>query len=306
MNKLFISFSGGRTSAVMTKMLWEEYRDTDTEVKIMFANTGCEHEETLIFVHRCEEEFGWTVNWVEAVTDPRKGVGVSYRVVDFKSASRNGEPFESVVSKYGIFNMTSPACTARLKTDVMRKFLMDQGYNFGKKLDHKTAIGIRADELDRISARADEYGFIYPLARKGITKRDVALEIKKWPFDLGIPNDAYGNCVWCWKKTHRKHLTLAVESPSVFDFPKRMEDKYSHVNGDTAAGHEGKRYWFRKHKTVDDIMDEAKKMQFVPYVDDPYDHGIEFDDYYDLGSGCGESCEVGADMEQMYLSDFEE
>jgi 3'-phosphoadenosine 5'-phosphosulfate sulfotransferase (PAPS reductase)/FAD synthetase len=292
--KLLISFSGGRTSAVMTKMLWDYHKDTH-DIRITFANTGCEHPATLDFVHECETHFNWPVVWLETVVNPERGQGVKHKIVNYETASRNGEPFEEVVKKYGIFNMTSPACTARLKTDVMESYVKSQGFIRGKKRNYFTAIGIRADEMDRVSARREELGFIYPLVDWEMTKRDIALEIKKWSFDLQIPNDAYGNCVWCWKKTMRKHLTLAKQDPSIFDFPKRMEEEYSHVNGHTKAAHEGRRYWFRKHLTVDDIIATSRDTEFTEYVDDPYEHGIDFDPALDTGSACGESCEIGAD-----------
>ena len=63
--KLAISFSGGRTSAVMTKLCVEKFKDTH-DIAIIFANTGCEHENTLDFVNKCDKHFGWGVVWIEA------------------------------------------------------------------------------------------------------------------------------------------------------------------------------------------------------------------------------------------------
>ena len=50
--KLVISISGGRTSAVMTKKVVEKLSDK-FEIILVFANTGLEHEETLIFLKNC-------------------------------------------------------------------------------------------------------------------------------------------------------------------------------------------------------------------------------------------------------------
>lgn len=293
-DKLAVSFSGGRSSAVMTKMIWDLVGDK-REVSITFANTGCEHEATLKFIHDCERKFGWPVVWLEAVVSEKKGVGIRHKVVDFETASRNGEPFESVVHKYGIFNQTNPACTDRLKVAVMKSYLQEKGFIFGKQVNHDTAIGIRADEADRMSSKRREQRLIYPLVVAGITKRDVGIEIKKWGFDLEIPHDAYGNCTWCWKKSLRKHLTLAKESPDVFDFPKRMEENYSHVGGGAAAHEDGKRYWFRKHMSTDDIIKMANETEFSPYVDDYWDHAKDFDDELDRGGSCGDGCDIGVD-----------
>ena len=52
MEKICISFSGGRSSAVMTKMVLQKY--PDAEIQITFANTGFEHEDTLRFVNDCD------------------------------------------------------------------------------------------------------------------------------------------------------------------------------------------------------------------------------------------------------------
>lgn len=293
--KLAISFSGGRSSAVMTKLLWDKYKDSDWDVRITFANTGCEHEATLDFVHECELRFGWPIVWVEAEVSPHRGMGVRHRVVSYETASRKGEPFEAVVSKYGIFNPTTPACTARLKTDPMKSYLRSIGYKFRGEFGdgHMTAIGIRADEMDRVSEKRHELGIVYPLVDAGLRKRDIAIAIKSWGFDLKIPNDAYGNCVWCWKKTLRKHLTIAKEAPVFFDFPKRMEEQYGHVNGDTAAAFNGRRYWFRKHLKVDDILRMSKEQDFVPYTDSAHDHAFDVD--LDVGGSCGDSCEIMSD-----------
>lgn len=280
----------------MTDLLYREVRDTH-DVRLTFANTGCEHHETLEFLHRLEVEMGWPIVWLEAVVDPREGYGVRHKVVSYETASRNGEPFRDAVAKYGIFNATAKACTARLKTDPMESYLRTQGFVRGKGLNYDTAIGIRADEIDRVSVKREKLRFIYPLVDLGITKRDVAIHIKKnWNFDLKIPHDAYGNCTWCWKKSHRKHLTLASECPEVFDFPARMETLYGTHKSERKAAYKGRSFWFRKHKSVSDIMTEAALGEFTPYVDDPNHHGVDFDPDLDTGDGgCGESCEVYPD-----------
>lgn len=292
--RLAISFSGGRTSAVMTKMLLDHHREDYSQIIVTFANTGAEDLATLDFVHRCDQEFGWGVNWVEAVVNPDHGKGTRHRVVTYETASRNGEPFRDYIAKYGIPNHTSPKCTGELKERAMTDFLKAKGYRFGKQKDHFTAIGIRADEMDRVSPRHKEEKFIYPLVDAGITKRDVALEIKKWPFDLGIRGDHFGNCTWCWKKSLRKLLTVMSEEPSAFDFPEAMERQFGTYKADLKAGHKGRRYFFRDHRSVDDLRKLAAS-GFRPYTDDPHQHAHDFDPEMDTGSACGESCEIGAD-----------
>lgn len=292
--KLAISFSGGRSSAVMTKLLWDRHAGNH-DIQITFANTGCEHEATLEFVHRCETEFGWPVVWIEAKVEPRSGVGVRHSIVNYETAARHGEPFEAAIAKYGIPNAANSQCTSRLKTEPMESYLKACGYYRGKRLNYDTAIGIRYDEIDRISSRRVENRFIYPLVEGQITKRDVAMEIRRWGFDLQIPGDHYGNCVWCWKKSLRKLMTVAKESPESFDFPRRMEQKYSRHK---AKNNAGSRLFFRGDRSADDVVAMARQTRFRPYEDDLWDHGIQpglFDEYLDVGGGCGDSCEIGHD-----------
>ena len=103
-NRLLISFSGGETSAYMAYKLLEQYRYTDTEIVVVFANTGQEHEETLRFVDACDKAFDLNCVWIEALPQYVRGSGTLAKVVGFESASRNGEPFEAVIKKYGIPN----------------------------------------------------------------------------------------------------------------------------------------------------------------------------------------------------------
>jgi len=89
-----ISFSGGRTSAYM---LWRVLQSNDglpEEAKVIFANTGKEEEATLRFVQDCSDHWKVPIDWVEYLpTDPK------FKVVDFLTASRSGEPFEALITK---------------------------------------------------------------------------------------------------------------------------------------------------------------------------------------------------------------
>jgi 3'-phosphoadenosine 5'-phosphosulfate sulfotransferase (PAPS reductase)/FAD synthetase len=304
-DRIFISFSGGRSSAVMTKLLHERYRASN-EIIILFANTGCEHEETLKFVDECDRRFGWGVVWLEAVTNQQAGVGVRSKRVDFESASRTGEPFEDSIKKYGIYNATNQQCTKNLKVYPLNDYLKQQGWKTAGNRDFFTAVGIRADEMDRVSQAALQNNkYFYPLVDIGIRKRDVALEIKKWGFDLCIPNDAHGNCVWCWKKSLRKLMTVAKEDSTAFDFPAKMEARYGSHRADQSHGasDDGKMVFFRNYQSANDIVRLSETERFTLHTDDPYDHGISaglFDgdgviDDLDVGGGCGDGCEIGAD-----------
>lgn len=291
MKKLAISFSGGRTSAYMLLHCLKHMADHETV--ITFANTGCEHEATLDFVNKVDQLIGGRVVWLEADISPVHGEGSKHRIVTYETASRKGEPFEDAVAKYGIFGPSHPQCTSRLKTEIMEHYIKTVvGWPFGKKLNHKTAIGIRFDELRRRNKRADDFGFIYPLIDAQITKDMVLSFWENQPFDLELPGEHYGNCTWCWKKSQRKLMTLAVEQPEIFDFPKEMDRKYETHKAKNDAG---VRRFFRKNMTADDIF-KAAEDPFEPYRDNHdfdllsplYDHDLDF------GGPCSDSCEIGA------------
>lgn len=289
--RLTISFSGGRTSAVMTKLCVERFRESH-DIAIVFANTGCEHEATLRFVDQCDRHFRWGVVWVEAVVNPEKGEGIRHKVVTFETASRKGEPFEADIAKHGMPGPGYTHCTRDLKEGPITSYLSSLGWEKGT---YQTAIGIRSDEIDRISPRAKEFGFVYPLVKSGWTKETVNAEIASWPFNLEIKGDHYGNCVWCWKKSLRKLMTLAKEDESVFDFPKRMEAE--HCRTFTGRADDERRFFFRGHRTCQDIIDASKK-PFEPYRDSTQETLFNSPNYnveLDTGSACGESCEIGAD-----------
>jgi len=288
--KVVISFSGGKTSAYMAMRLTEELKILQrlgirVEILVIFANTSQEHEKTLEYVNNCDKQFSLNVVWVEAVFNPQKGIGTTHRVVTFETAKRKGEVFEQMIEKYGLPNPQFSHCTREIKLHPMRSYFKSIGWTKGT---YQAAIGIRADEADRMSVNAVEEGIFYPLVGWGVTKADILAWDKTNPFALGLP-EHYGNCVWCWKKSLRKLATLANEAPQFLDFPERMQNKHK----DTGAG-SGNRIIFRKSMTVADLKEAGKKVGFIPYSDE---HVPEFDDQLDVGSGCSESCEVFADKE---------
>jgi len=292
MNKprLAISFSGGRSSAVMLKRCLELYSETH-EISIVFANTGCEHEETLRFVDAVDRNFAsGMVVWIEAVTN-EDGVGMSCKIVNYEAAARNGEPFKHAIAKYGVFNRSYPNCTGRLKVEPINSYLRGIGW---ESSSYDTAIGIRADEADRTSAKAREQRLVYPLVREGWRKRDVNEFMAEFDWDLKLPSDAFGNCVWCWKKSLRKLLTVAKSNPEVFDFPGEMERRFGTINkGDQEQP--DPRVFFRGRLSAQDVVKMAFTSDFTPWKDDEFTQMELFNPMLDVGGGCGDSCEIGAD-----------
>ena len=288
--KIAISFSGGATSGYMLKMLLDHFRthEPDREVVVTFCNTGLEHPRTLDFVERCDREFNANVVWLEAIITHGKRVGVRPQVVDYDTASRNGEPFEEYIKKHGIPNPKYKQCNSRLKTELMDAYRKSLGW---RRKDYSTAVGIRADEIDRVSQKSMAKGIFYPCADAGVTKADVKAWWAKQPFWLDVP-EHYGNCVTCWKKSLRKLLTIAKETPEAFDFMGRMEKTYALAGGERKDGQAREpRTFFRENRSVQDILRMAQE-PFEPFSDDKF---IPFNADLDVGGGCGESCEIGAD-----------
>lgn len=270
-------------------MTWRLLRTLDParwHIIIIFANTGQEHEETLRFVRRCAEYMGFDVIWLEAVIDPRKGPGRGprARVVTFETAARNGEPFETYIAKHGIPNVGFPGCTRDLKSRPIAAYLRTLGWRKGRYL---TAIGLRADEVDRVASDREERKLWYPLIEWDVDKAQVLEFWRQQNFDLEIP-EHLGNCTWCWKKSLRKHLTLAKDFPRVFSFPERMEELHA-FSGPGSTGEP--RRFFRGNRTVAELRRLAAE-PFEPFVDE---NMPAYDEELDTGSGCGESCEIGAD-----------
>ena len=221
---ILVSFSGGRTSAFMAQFLKTYYENSNQKLVFIYANTGKELESTLEFVNKCDNEWNLGITWVEAVVTHKKGIGVKFKIVDFKTASRKGQPFEEVIKKYGIPNLGFPHCTRELKQIPIKKYMQSLGYK-----EWLTAVGIRADEPHRINRGADS-NFINPFFPLGgdIIRVDEKF-IREWwdrqSFDLDL-KDYQNNCDLCWKKSKRKRLTMIAEDPSSADWWEDMEAKY--------------------------------------------------------------------------------
>jgi len=288
MRRLLISFSGGETSALMTKLVREHWRDLYDETVTVFANTGQENEEALRFVDQCDKAFGLNVVWIEAEVSPKHGVGSRPKIVDFHSASRNGEPFEAVIAKYGIPNQAFSHCSRELKARPIHRWAREHGWPAGS---YDTAIGIRVDEIDRMSRNAARERLIYPLvSRFPHTKPKVNEFWQRQPFRLNL-RGYQGNCKWCWKKSLRKHLTIISENPEAYAFPQRMEAEHAF----TGAGQTGEpRRFFRGNRTVADLQTMAAMERFTPATDDARQYQTDLLDWLDADLDvCGsESCEV--------------
>lgn len=221
-----ISFSGGRTSAYM---LWRVLQSNDGLPKnavVCFANTGREEEDTLQFVRDCQERWNVPINWIEYRNDEN-----GYALVNFQTASRNGEPFEAIIKKRNYLpNPVTRFCTVELKIRAMHKHL--------KKLEWEEwdqFIGIRADEQRRVSkirarghsTKTTRETMCMPLADAGISVHDVNNFWNQQPFNLQLATyngrTLAGNCDLCFLKPANQVLTLIKEKPERAVWWAKME-----------------------------------------------------------------------------------
>lgn len=216
MNRL-ITFSGGRTSAFMAIFCKEKYKDDN--LLFVFANTGKEKKETLDFVNQCDKHFDLNIVWLEADINPQKGVGTNYKIVDYETASRNGEPFEKAIKKYGLPSKLYRHCTRELKEVPIHKFAKEH-FRGG----YLTALGIRADEPQRLNK--NKKNVFYPLAEINVTEKFIREFWSKQPFDLKL-KDYQGNCDLCFLKSKRKRMTIISEDKTISEWWTKMEQNHA-------------------------------------------------------------------------------
>lgn len=291
--KILISFSGGKTSAYMAYYLLNEWKDRDKyEFICVFANTGKELKETLDFVNKCDKEFNLNLVWVESLVSNVYGQGIKHKIVNYDTCSRNGEPFEAIISKYGIPSQGMPFCSDYLKKSPIRSYASSIGWD-----DYTTAIGIRIDEPKRLTKKS--FKVLYPLAQlKYMTKQNINSWWDKQSFNLNIKS-YQGNCDLCWKKSNRTLMTLLVENPNLADWWLLMEDKYKDFVSEGKKDnieYEPPYYFYRGQVSLNEIIEESK----FPFRKE-IDKNIQLNDLeqlrlwdYELDStdGCTESCEV--------------
>jgi len=254
MPRLYVMmFSGGRTSAVLAKHI-KSNPDKYPNVIYVFLNTGKEVEKTLQFVDRCDKEWGLGVIWLEAKVIYEKGKGTSYKIVDFETASRNGEPFEEMLKKYPLPNNMASNCTRELKQRPIDAYLKFMFYNPVLRLwDYEITrvIGIRADEAHRKSIHAKSENIIYPLCDEiPFNERMVREFWSKQSFDLGL-KDYEGNCDLCFKKSLKKRLTIIKQNPDSAKWWIDMEQKYS--------SEEVPRFDLRTNKSIEQLVEMAQR-----------------------------------------------
>lgn len=229
-----ISFSGGRTSAYMLWRVLQANGGLPPEAVVLFANTGKEDEATLRFVRDCALNWEVPIIWVEYRNDE-----AAFEVVNYETASRNGEPFEAIIRKRNYLpNPVTRFCTSELKIRTMHKWLRANWSALGwdaEDLEWNQMIGIRADEMRRVSkirarghsTETTKETMLMPLADAGVTVQDVNAFWAQQPFTLELPTfngrTLAGNCDLCFLKPTQQVMSLIAEKPERVVFWAKME-----------------------------------------------------------------------------------
>jgi 3'-phosphoadenosine 5'-phosphosulfate sulfotransferase (PAPS reductase)/FAD synthetase len=175
------------------------------DATVIFCNTGKEDEATLNFVEKCSKNWGLNIVWLEYDPDNK------YKVVNFKEASRNGEPFEQLIRKKKYLpNPVARFCTQDLKVVPIDKYMKAID-----RPDYITMIGIRKDEERRIAKVRD--GLFAPLVTAKITQKDVQSFWASNDFDLDLKFrdgvTALGNCDLCFLKGTSQVVSIIRQNP---------------------------------------------------------------------------------------------
>lgn len=195
-------------------MLWRVLQAHDMslpdDVVVCFANTGKEDEATLKFVHDCETHWNVPIVWLEYID--AEETKDRFKVVTYETASRNGEPFEQMISRKKFLpNSVMRFCTTELKIVPIQKYMESIGYD-----EFETFAGIRADEPKRVSKLRNSLHA--PLATSGITQIEVQAFWKANDFDLGIEYrngvTALGNCDLCFMKGINQIVSIIQHYPT--------------------------------------------------------------------------------------------
>lgn len=212
----FAGISGGRTSAMMAALL-------DPKVELVFANTGREHIETLLFLKQLSEKLERRITWVEWRPPPFLGdrpKNFRFEVVNWHTAATKGEPFREWMVYINAYRaakgepMITPwarqrICTAYLKHKVIDHYIESLGIE-----SHTRVIGLRADEPSRVRGIMREGSrtktFTCPLAAAGVEVSDVKSFWSGREWDLNL-RDYEGNCTACFLKDESDIARMLID-----------------------------------------------------------------------------------------------
>lgn len=259
-----VNFSGGRTSGFLLYKLLQSYGgNLPDNFKVLFQNTGKEFPETLDFVKQCADSWRVNIIWLEYAKPTHKNErghwvypnGMACKVVNYETASRNGEPFEDLISIYsGLPNLKQRWCTTMLKQKVAHHYAM-KCLNWE---EWQSYIGIRYDEPSRwrargVNPRLKREMRELPLVDAKITAEDVDhFWSNKAGFNVNLPRGV-SNCDLCFLKGNNKKRQLIRKNPRLADWWLKMEEQ--------------KGVYFRNDSTYKALKETAIRSPELPIFD---------------------------------------
>lgn len=285
-NNIVCTVSAGYSSMLMAIKIREWYPNDN--IIYVFANTGMEDERSLQFLKDCSDYYGFNIVYLEPIINSAKGKGTDYKIVSFEDLNKNGSMFENGIKVYGVPSVANKWCNRDLKLVPMTKYSNDV---FGVN-NWSVALGIRIDEIDRLSENYKINNIFYPLMENKIDSR---LRNKFWseqPIKLGIK--AYeGNCTLCFEKSNRKKMTIVKEYPDKVIWWDKMEKKYGSIKIDGKDVYNnmidlsGANHFGRQNKSIEWLVDQSKN----PFRS-ATDEYIYESDMFDEEDECGNSCQI--------------
>tara|TARA_R110000782_G_scaffold263650_1_gene356393 strand:+ start:57 stop:947 length:891 start_codon:yes stop_codon:yes gene_type:complete len=293
--KKIVSFSGGRTSAYLCKVMIDTFGREN--VDFVYMDTGAEHRKTYEFIKKVNNQFQLNLICLRGDFTKPLGDGVGYNVVDINSLKPDLKPFKSMMSKYGVPYIGGMFCTDRMKLKPFKKYCDDK---YGKN-NYETWLGIREDEPKRLNLKPL---IKYMAEISDFDKQDVlnwweSIKFKHYKickfknkktikvfyhvkFDLDL-NEWSGNCEFCPKKSNLKLAASAKDEPESYKrFLLAMSD--SSVRVDNNTGHRSKMY--RGKQSLESLV-----ATFDGATGDEIKARIKGGKQLDTNS-CAESCEV--------------
>jgi len=207
--KKVVSFSGGRTSAYLCKLMIDTYGKEN--VDFIYMDTGAEHPKTYEFIKNVNEFLNLNLICLRGDFNQPLGKGHKYKVVNIASIKSDLSPFTEMVNKYGTPSISGKWCTSRMKEETHDKYCND---TYGKG-GYQTWIGIRADEPKRLTGVGKRNDLRYMAEITDAEKKDVLEFWAGQPFDLGV-DEWLGNCVFCFKKSNLKLAAAQRDEPELY------------------------------------------------------------------------------------------
>jgi len=284
-NNIFCSVSAGYSSVMMAIKIKEWYPDHN--IIYAMANVSKERLESLDFMNKCDKYFGLNMTWIEAVFNMKSGDGVDFKIVSYEDLKIKGEIYEQGIKKLGIASKINAWCNRDMKIVPLKKFA-DSVFGLN---NYSIAVGLRADEMDRVKEAYLTNNTFYPLLDNGITTKDRNRFWKDKPIQITIP--AYkGNCDMCFKKSNRKLMTIINEEPNIISWWEEMTKKYSQIlikdkPAYNSFAENGGMNFFRNNLSIPELVSMAS----IPFrkMTDEY---IYEDDLFDAEEDCGSGCVI--------------